>query len=137
MIPVYEIFRSADLDVANKSLVLQNQMLKDFLRIKDFVSEDEKILYFLPSYLAILSDRQGVTAPSPVGGRAYRLISEENHARYIFLTRLHPRNTRPDFSGLSGRELIDSGTDLVWCSQLEDGTLASCLYRIKDPIPDS
>ncbi len=136
MIPVYEIFRSADLGVANRDLRLQNQMLKDFARIKDVVSEDEKILYFLPSYLAILSNRQGVKAPSPVDGRAYRLISEKNHASYIFLTRLHPRNTRPDFNALRGAEYIRSGTELVWCSQLEDGTLASCLYRIKDPTTD-
>jgi len=136
MIPVYQIFRRAELKIAEMDLLVQNQMLKDFVRVKEFVSEDEKILYYLPSYLAILSNRQGVKAPSPVGGRAYRLISEENHASYIFLTRLHPRNTRPDFSGLSGRELIFSGTDLVWCSQLEDGTLVSCLYKIKSPVLD-
>jgi hypothetical protein len=133
LIPVYEIFRRSDLAIANNDLAIQNQMLKDFARIKDFVSADEKIMYFLPSYLAILSDRQGVRAPSPVDGRAYRLIAEENHVSYIFLTRLHPRNTHPNYSGLTGAKHIRSGTDLVWCSQLDNGKMASCLYKIKDP----
>lgn len=136
LIPVYEIFRRADLAIANNDLAIQNQMLKDFARIKDFVSADQKIMYFLPSYLAILSDRQGVRAPSPVDGQTYRLIAEENRVSYIFLTRLHPRNTRPNFSGLTGAKHIRSGTELVWCSQLENGETASCLYKIKDPKID-
>ena len=133
MIPVYEIFRKADAKAAYNNLVLQNQILKDFSNIKDFVPENAKILYFLPSYLAILSDRKGVAVPSPVDGRTYREIAKEYGASYIFLTRFHPRNTRPNFSGLTGSEHIHSGTDIVWCSQLNNGEPASCLYKITKP----
>ena len=133
MIPVYEIFRKADSEASNKNLVLQNQILKDFFKIKDDVPEDAKILYFLPAYLAILSDRKGVAAPSPVDGWTYRQIAKENGASYIFLTLLHPRNTRPDFSGLTGAEHLRSGTEVVWCSKLSNGALTSCLYKITKP----
>lgn len=133
MTPVYEIFRKAGVEAAFKDLVLQNQILKDFSKIKEYVPEDAKILYFLPSYLAVLSDRKGVAAPSPVDGRTYRQIAKENSASYIFLTRFHPRNTHPDFSGLTGAEHLRSGTEIVWCSQLANGELASCLYKITKP----
>ena len=133
LIPVYEIFRKASFNTANKDLVLQNQVLKDFSNIKESVPEDAKVLYFLPSYLAILSDRKGVPAPSPVDGRTYRQIAKNNGASYIFLTRFHPRNTRPDYNGLTGAEHIHSGTEIIWCSQLENGEIASCLYRITKP----
>jgi hypothetical protein len=133
MIPVYEIFRRADLEVANKDLVLQNQMLKDFIHIKSFVSDDEKIMYFLPSYLAILSDRTGVRAPSSIDRENYLSIAKQKGVSYIFLTRLHPRNTQPDFNGLSGAEHFRVGTELVWCSHMQTGGMASCLYRITEP----
>jgi len=133
MIPVYEIFRKADVAASNNNLVLQNQILKDFSNIKDYVPEDAKILYFLPSYLAVLSDRKGVAAPSPVDGRTYRQIAKKNGASYIFLTHFHPRNTRPNYSGLTGAKHLHSGTDIVWCSQLINGELASCLYKITKP----
>ena len=133
LFPVYEIFRKTGLETANIDLVLQNQTLIDFANIKNSVPEDAKILYFLPSYLAILSDRKGVAVPSPVDGATYRQIAKNNGAGYIFLTRFHPRNTRPDFSGLTGAEHLRSGTEIVWCSQLKNGEIASCLYKITKP----
>ena len=87
----------------------------------------------MPSYLAILSDRKVVAAPSPVDGRTYRQIAKNNGANYIFLTRFHPRNTHPNYSGLTGAEHIRSGTEIIWCSQLENGEAASCLYKITKP----
>ena len=132
LVPVYEIFRRASQSVASKELILQNQMLKDFIHLNDTVPADEKLLYFKPSYLAVLSDRTGVTSPSPIDEASYRSLVHNSGAHYIFLTRLHPRNTRLGYSGFRGIEHIDSWTKLVWCSQLADGGFASCLFRVNN-----
>jgi len=132
LLPVYQIFRHASQSMASKDLILQNQMQKDFIHIKDSVPAGEKLLYFKPSYIAVLSDRTGVTAPSPINEARYRSLSHNSGARYIFLTRLHPRNTRPGYSGFRGIEHLDGWTKLVWCSQLADGGLASCLFRVNN-----
>lgn len=134
LVPVYEIFRQSSQYVASKQLALQNQMLKDFTHVKDTVPENEKLLYFKPAYLAVLSDRTGVTAPSPIYETSYRSLSNSSGARYIFLTRLHPRNTRLGYSGFQGIEHLDGWTKLVWCSQLADRDLASCLFRIESAL---
>lgn len=133
MVPVNQTFLRIDLAVATRHLLLQNQMLKDFTRIKDSVSTDEKVMYFLPSYLAILSDRSGEKAPSPVESIKYRQIARESGARYIFLTRLHPRNTLLSYSGFQGKENLTGWTQQLWCSQSKDGDLASCLYKVLGP----
>ncbi len=130
MIPVYQTFLRIDLAVATRQLLIQNQMLKDFARIKDSVPADEKIMYFLPSYLAILSDRSGEKAPSPIESIKYQQIARESGARYIFLTRLHPRNTLLSYSGFEGSENLKGWTQQLWCSHSENGELVSCLYKI-------
>ena len=133
MIPVTQTFLRIDLAVATRHLLVQNQMLKDFTSIKDSVPADEKVMYFLPSYLAILSDRSGEKAPSPVERKKYRQIAQETGARYIFLTRLHPRNTLLSYSGFQGKEELKGWTQQLWCSQSKDGDLASCLYQVLRP----
>mgnify|MGYP001547980810 FL=1 len=133
MVPVNQTFLRIDLADATRHLVLQNQMLKDFKRIKDSVSADEKVMYFLPSYLAILSDRSGEKAPSPIESIKYRQIARESGARYIFLTRLHPRNTLLSYSGFQGKESLTGWTQQLWCSQTKDGDLTSCLYKVLRP----
>jgi hypothetical protein len=134
MVPVYQFFLRTDLAVATKHLLLQNQMLRDFERIKDFVSADEKVMYFLPSYVAILSDKPAEKASSPVERMNYRQTARESGARYIFLTQLHPRNSLLSYRGLQGRENLKGWTQQLWCSQLKDGDLASCLYRVIRPL---
>lgn len=136
VVPVYEMFRRPDMNVAAKELVIQNQMLKGFVTIKDFVSSDEKVMYFMPSYLAVLSDRQGVKTPYPVDNINYRRIAKESGAGYIFLTRFHPRKTRKGYSGFSGEEHLDGWTEVLWCSDLYDGNHAACLYRVAHPLAE-
>lgn len=132
LIPVYEIFRHTDQDVVAEELVIQNQMLKDFMHIKNIVPEDEKLLYFNPSYLAVLSDRAGMATASPVDKARYRSLSNTSGARYIYLTRLHPRNSRLSYNGFRGVEQLEGWSKIVWCSQLANGDFASCIFRIDD-----
>jgi hypothetical protein len=134
MVPVYQFFLRTDLAVATKHLLLQNQMLRDFERIRDFVPADEKVMYFLPSYLAILSNRPAEKTSSPVEKINYHQTARESGVGYIFLTRLHPRNTLLSYSGFQGMENLKGWTQQLWCSQLDDGGLASCLYKVLRPL---
>lgn len=131
MIPVYEIFRRADLEIANNDLELQNQILEDFKTIRSFIPRDEKVMYFVPSYQAILNDIQSVKIPSPVYRQEYLRIARESNAKYMFLTRLHPRKTRLGYNGFQGVEGLNVWAQQLWCSHLRGGEITSCLYKIR------
>ena len=131
MVPVYEIFRRADPVMAEKELLLQNQTLRDFTHLADSILPYEQVMYFLPSYLAVLSNRTGIIAPSPIDKNNYRSIVNENGVSSIFLTRLHPRKTRVGYSGFLGAENLDDWSKKMWCSKLVNGDIASCLYSVE------
>lgn len=131
LVPVYEIFRRPGLEAALNELVVQNQMMADFARLEASVSQEDKILYFEPAYVAILGNRIGVPAPAPVSAITYRELARRSGARYLFVTAMHPRQTRAGINGFSGVSNLDGWTEKLWCSvSVLDGSNVSCLFRL-------
>ena len=133
MVPIYEYFRRADPRLAERELLIYNQMFQDFRDLKHSIRHDEKVMYFLPAYLAILSDRTGITSNSPVEQSQYMEIAKKNNASYIFLTRIHPRRNNINNNGLEGIEYLKGWTVLKWCSRLPDNEIVSCLFEVQKP----
>ena len=132
MIPIHEYFHITDPELADKALRIHNRMLRDFRLLAESVPPGDNVMYFLPSYVAVLSDRTGITAKSPIDKNHYQKIASENHVSYIFLTRLHPRNSSLGYNALRGHENLKGWTNLLWCSQLHNDEIVSCLYKIDD-----
>jgi hypothetical protein len=133
LVPVHEFFRRPDAEAALRDLLIQNQMMQDFAMLERSLPGDEKVLYFEPAYTAILARRVAVRVPAPVEANVYRETARASGAGYIFLTAMHPRQTRVGVNGFSGVESLDGWTEKVWCSvsaQLAENV--SCLFKIGD-----
>jgi hypothetical protein len=131
MLPVYEMFRRSDLKEGLYDMQVQNQILKDFLHVTATVSEDAKVMYYLPSYIALLSSRTGIKAPEPGEKKSYREIAEKHGVDYVFLTRMHPRHSRAVLDNVDTWVSIRGWTSLVWCSEIAGIGNISCLHRTK------
>lgn len=130
MVPIYEYFRRADPRLADKELMIHNQMFEDFRRLEKSIQADEKVIYFLPSYVALLSNRTGVISNSLFNPGRYKAAVRESNAAYIFVTRVHPRKNNLKHNGLDGIENLSGWTKVMWCSELPDAETVSCLFKV-------
>jgi len=132
LVPVYEIFRKPDIVSAQRDLYVQNQMFEDFSRIGQQVNDNEQVLYYQPTYLAVLGDQLAGSIGYPVDS-GVRNESVPTGSRSILLTALHPRKTRKGIDGFGGEENLVGWTSKQWCSYNDlSGEVVSCLYQVVD-----
>ena len=112
---IKEFYRIPDLKMANANASMQLQMFNDMKRIEEITKPNSLILYFEPTYIALLSDRnsQSITFTNENGLFTVNRVKE---ADYTYLSRLHPRKTRDEINGLDVQAYIKDYTDILWTS---------------------
>ena len=129
LVPVYEIFRKPDVDLATRDLLLHNQMLADFTTISRQLDPGDSLIYYAPAYPAVLGKQMTETLAYPLDSDRHHLNVANN--RYVLLTALHPRRTREGVDGFSAEQDISTWTEKTWCSSISHGKIpVSCLYRV-------
>ncbi len=96
-----EFYIFPDLNEAKQRSELQDVIYNDLVFIKNITDQDERIIYFVTAYVALLSDRVGVKLDFYKDDAGKVRLKEGISADYVYLSRLHPRMTRDNINGLN------------------------------------
>ena len=89
-------------------------------------------MYFIPAYIALLTDRTGIDIKFTAGAENQVLLDRSVSADYVYLTSLHPRKTGRETNGLYIYAYFRDWTDLLKVSYTEKNRQAvSYLLRVK------
>ena len=91
-------------------------MYSDFKKIKKQTNNNDKIMFFIPAYIALLSDRVGAEINFKKNPAGDLILQQSDKSDYVYLSRLHPRKTREDINGLYIYQYFRDWTNLEWVS---------------------
>lgn len=97
-----EFYRDPDFDDALEKALLQESLFQDMERMRATTPPEARILWFTPSYLALLANRRGIflNARFDNGRTPSSVTSTATTPDYLFITKLHPRDTRSHVNGM-------------------------------------
>lgn len=125
-------YRTADLDEARSRSQIHLDLEADMDTIRRLTRPEDRIMWVVPSYLALLADRRGVSAPSErLAPAEYRRSVLDSQADYVFLSAFHPRDTIHDTAWRAGLEALRGHAQTVQ-SRIRgaDGTVSSLLLKM-------
>ena len=128
---VADFYRIPELARA-EGIALRHEALRlDMGRIRASTEPDAVVMWYKPDYVALLAGRRAVAYPEAREAAAlYREIARAG-PDYLFLSRLHPRDTRESTDGLAPLRLLGAIGRPVWLNRApEGGELLSVLLRV-------
>ncbi len=126
-----EFYEQADLRRARWDADRQRTLLADLRRVGESTPAGAGVLYFEPAYISLLAGRRGLAFPHLRDPLEFRRQVWKSGAEYVYLSRLHPRDTRAGVDGLSWLRAFSGWARLVWQRSLpESGEPFSVLLRI-------
>ncbi len=129
---IMEYYRFPDLKIASANAAIQMQMFRDFERIHDTTNTDDIIMYFEPTYVALLSNRISKSITFSHADGLYTL-NDSPGADYIYISRIHPRKTREGINGLDIQAHLKDYADIQWTgNSLYNNDLVSIFLKIKN-----
>jgi hypothetical protein len=122
-------YRTPDLARARSRSQVHLDLFDDMLAIRGLTQAEDRVMWVVPSYIALLAGRRGVAAPEPrLGPEAYREEVRKSGARYVFLSRYHPRDTIRDTAWQSGvRALAADLQTAVHTRAQDDGSVVTSI----------
>jgi hypothetical protein len=124
-------YRTPDLDEARRRAWIHLDLLADMDTVRALTGPQDRVMWVVPSYIALLAERRGVPAPaSGLAPDAYRNAVLAADPDYVFLSRYHPRDTLRDVAWQTGTRALSGGFEVAHSRKLQgtDG-LASVLLR--------
>jgi hypothetical protein len=125
-------YRTPDLDQARLRSQIHLDLEADMAAIRRITRPEDRVMWVVPSYLALLAERRGVSAP-PAGlaPAQYRASVADSHADYVFLSAFHPRDTIHDRAWRAGLEALRGQGETVQTRiRGADGTVSSLLLKM-------
>ncbi len=128
---IVDWYRTPGLDQARARAQVQIDLFADMQEIRKLTAPGDRVMWFAPSYLALLADRHGVAAPDPaLPPAAYRDAVRASGADYIFLSVHHPRDTMRDAAWQAGTRAMAEGSKPVHVrAQPGGGAVTSLLLK--------
>ncbi len=115
---------------------LEQAIAADMRRIRGATAEDARILWFAKSYIALLTNRHEAVLPAVRDAAELQRFVAEQDIDYIYLSRLHPRNTRSAHNGLVWYGVLQGFTEVLWEQRLGgEGPVVSLFLRVRDVSP--
>lgn len=96
-----EFYISPDLQEAKYKSEAQAAIYSDLVNMRSMTDKDDRIMYFITAYVALLADRVGVTLGFYRDEAGGIILNRDEHADYVYLSQLHPRMTRSGINGLN------------------------------------
>ena len=107
-------YRTPDLAAARTRAQTHLDLLADMDRVRELTRPQDRIMWVVPSYIALLADRQGVRAPAPwLSADDYRGAVRASGADYVFLSLYHPRDTIHDDAWRAGARALAGHAEVV------------------------
>jgi hypothetical protein len=108
-------YRTPGLDEARRRAAIQLALFADMEKIRDLTRPGDRVMWVVPSYIALLADRQGLRAPSAaLAAPEYRRAVEQARPEYVFLSLYHPRNTVDDSAWRAGRTALEGYGAMIY-----------------------
>jgi len=128
---IVDWYRTPGLDQARARAQVQLDLFADMEDIRKLTAPGDRIMWFAPSYLALLADRRGVAAPEPeLAPAAYRDAVRASGADYVFLSVHHPRDTMREVAWQAGtRALTGHAATVHVRAQPSGGAVTSLLLK--------
>ena len=129
---VTDWYRTPDLDRARRRAQTHLDLFDDMQAIQSLTRPEDRVMWFVPSYVALLAGRHAVATPDAgLGPEAYREAVRKSGADYVFLSRYHPRDTIRDTAWRSGLRALESEAKAVHARSPDGGSLVtSILLRV-------
>jgi len=128
-------YRTPDLDEARLRSQIHLDLEADMDAIRRITRPEDRVMWVVPSYLALLAGRRGVSAPSAgLAPEEYRASVADSRADYVFLSAFHPRDTIHDSAWRAGLEALRGQAQTVQTRiRGADGALSSLLLKMQGP----
>ena len=128
---IVDWYRTPGLEQARARAQVQLDLLADMDDIRKLTAPGDRVMWFAPSYLALLADRRGVAAPAPeLAPAAYRDAVRASGADYVFLSLHHPRDTMRNVAWQAGTSALTGHAKTVHVrAQPSGGTVTSLLLK--------
>jgi hypothetical protein len=123
-----EWYRTPDLSRARNRSQVHLDLLDDMQAIRSLTQPQHRVMWVVPSYLALLADRAGIAAPDArLGPEAYREAVRRSGADYVFLSRYHPRDTIRDTAWQAGIRALAADAKAVHTRTQDGGSIVSSI----------
>jgi hypothetical protein len=128
VVEMTEWYRTPDLARARSRSQVHLDLLDDMQAIRGLTRPQDRVMWVVPSYLALLAGRHGIAAPDArLGPEAYREAVRRSGADYVFLSRYHPRDTIRDTAWQAGIRALATEAKAVHTRTQDGGSVVSSI----------
>jgi hypothetical protein len=121
-------YRTPDLKQARARAQVHLDLMADMDLIRKQTRAEDRVMWVVPSYLALLADRRGVRAPpASLPPDEYRAQVRRAAPDYVFLSRYHPRDTLSDRAWQAGLNALSGRCKVIHARTLPDGTTVNTM----------
>ncbi|MBF0284750.1 MAG: hypothetical protein HQL51_09850 [Magnetococcales bacterium] len=129
-----DFLRLPDLDEARRVAADQERLRLDLEELARSVPPGEAVLSAAPNYVAWVARRRAFSLAPLTRPEELTRRLQATGARWIYLSRYHPRFTRREFNGLAPLPWVERVARPVWVSlHPETGEPSGVLLRVNDP----
>ena len=125
-------YRTPDINRARSRVRTQLDLFYDMRAIASLTGPNDKVMWYIPSYIALLADRYGMPTPDPgLSPADYLKAVRGSGADYVFLSRFHPRNTISQAAWRAGVANLSGHLKLVYAGTHKgDRAVTSLLFKV-------
>ena len=114
-----EFYQLHDRQEAMENAEIQSVIYRDLTALGKNTEPGARIMYFIPAYIALLSDRKADEIRFFKDSRDMVQLEKADTADYVYLSSLHPRKTGRETNGLYIYSYFRDWTDLINVSYTE------------------
>ena len=130
---VVDWYSTPDLSAARARARRHLDLFDDMQEIGRLTRPGDRVMWFAPSYIALLADRHGLATPDPsLPPSDYRRAVRESGADYVFLSRYHPRDTIRTRAWQAGTAALLPESKAVHVRSGDGGAATSILLKMRE-----
>lgn len=123
-------YRTPGLREAQARTQVHLDLLADMAAIRTLTRAEDRVMWVVPGYIALLADRSSVKAPeASLGTDAYLTAVRKSGANYVFLSRYNPRDTLNEAAWEAGMRALAFDAKPLYAQGRPDGTVTSLLIK--------
>ena len=125
---IVDWYRTPDLGEALARAQVQLDLFADMEALRSLTRAQDRIMWVVPSYIALLAGRRGIAAPdAALAPAAYRQAVRDSGADYVFLSVYHPRDTVRDVAWQAGTRALAGRANAVRVSAQAGGSVVTSI----------
>ncbi|HEY2628372.1 MAG TPA: hypothetical protein VGI57_04560 [Usitatibacter sp.] len=128
---IAEFYRIPSRPAAEANALLEIGLFADFEQIRNTTPDGARVMWYLPSYVALLAQREGVALLRPADRAGLVAQLAASKPDYVFLSSVHPRDTaHRDGDPMDALPLLRDRGEVIWQRANAAGVVESVLLKI-------